>query len=110
MLRNVRAKAVLDLGCGEGGYSRELARRGAIVTAVDCSARLVDVASQRALAENLEVRYLCNNANRLEGIATESVDLVLASMSLMDVEDYLGSIRESYRVLSSGCVLLMSIT
>ena len=28
---------VLDNGCGEGGYSRELAKRGANVTAVDCS-------------------------------------------------------------------------
>lgn len=33
----VHGKQVLDLGCGEGGYSRALSKQGAIVTAVDCS-------------------------------------------------------------------------
>ena len=32
MLGDVAGKAMLDLGCGEGGYARELARRGARVT------------------------------------------------------------------------------
>ncbi|MBS6574742.1 MAG: methyltransferase domain-containing protein [Parabacteroides goldsteinii] len=36
-LGDVSGNIVLDLGCGEGGYSRELARKGAIVTAIDCA-------------------------------------------------------------------------
>jgi hypothetical protein len=37
-------------------------------------------------------------------------DLVMASMSLMDVEDYCGAIREINRVLRLGGELVMSIT
>jgi len=110
MLGDVRARRVLDLGCGEGGYSRALARRGAQVTGVDGSARLVEVARDRAKAEGLNIPYLCANASALEGITTASFDLVLAAMSLMDVEDYAGAVREAHRVLISGGELLMSIT
>jgi SAM-dependent methyltransferase len=48
LLGDVAGKTVLDLGCGEGGYARELARRGAAVTGVDGSARLIQVARERA--------------------------------------------------------------
>ncbi len=40
-LGDVSGKVILDLGCGEGGYSRELARKGAIVTAVDCAENVI---------------------------------------------------------------------
>ena len=110
MIGDVRARRALDLGCGEGGYSRELARRGAQVTGVDGSARLVNVARGRALAENLDVDYVCANASALDGIAPASFDLVLAAMSLMDVEDYIGAVREVHRVLISRGELFMSIT
>ena len=52
-LGDVRGKALLDLGCGEGGYARELARRGAQVWAVDCAERAIAYASERAQQEQL---------------------------------------------------------
>jgi 2-polyprenyl-3-methyl-5-hydroxy-6-metoxy-1,4-benzoquinol methylase len=110
MIGDVRGRRALDLGCGEGGYSRELARRGAQVIGVDGSTSLVNVARERARAENLDVNYVCANASALEGIAPRSFELVLAAMSLMDVEDYAGAVREVYKVLAPGGALFMSIT
>jgi SAM-dependent methyltransferase len=107
MLGEVRGKNVLDLGCGEGGYARELAKRGATVTGVDGSARLVDIARSRSTPD---LRYLHANANALDAIDASAFDLVVASMSLMDVEDYEGAIRETHRVLRAGGELVMSIT
>jgi ubiquinone/menaquinone biosynthesis C-methylase UbiE len=110
MLIDDGARRVLDLGCGEGGYSRALARRGNRVVGVDGSARLIEVARQRALAARLEIEYVCANANALDEIPPESFELVLASMSLMDVEDYPGAVREIHRTLESGGELFLSIT
>jgi 2-polyprenyl-3-methyl-5-hydroxy-6-metoxy-1,4-benzoquinol methylase len=110
LLGDLQGRRVLDLGSGEGGYSREMARRGAKVVAVDGSERLIEVAQKRARRENLAVESICSNASSLKGIADESFDLVLASMSLMDVEDYDGAIRQCHRVLVRGGELLMSIT
>lgn len=110
MLGDVRRRRILDLGCGEGGYSRELARRGARVTGVDGSERLIEIARRRAHAAGIEVDYRRANASALKGLPQQSFDLVLASMSLMDVEDYPGAVREAHRVLEPGGELLMSIT
>jgi ubiquinone/menaquinone biosynthesis C-methylase UbiE len=110
MIGDVSGKRVLDLGCGEGGYSRELHRRGATVVGVDGSLRLIDIARQRARAEAVNASFVRANANELTDIESDSFDIVLAAMSLMDVEDYEGAIREARRVLHHGGELFMSLT
>ncbi|PWT94539.1 MAG: class I SAM-dependent methyltransferase [Blastocatellia bacterium] len=109
MLGDVRNLRVLDLGCGEGGYGRELARRGAQVVGLDGSARMIQIARHRAAAEKLDIKFICTNANAMDEIADHSFDLVVAPMSLMDVEDYPGAVRETHRVLAPGGSLVMSI-
>ena len=106
ILGDVRGLRLLDLGCGEGGYTRELAKRGASVVGIDGSPRLIEVAKERG--PNL--RYLCAKANDLMGVDAAGFDVVLAAMSLMDVDDYEGAIREIARVLRPGGKLVMSIT
>lgn len=108
LLGDVRSRCVLDLGCGEGGYSRELAKLGADVTGVDGSERLIEIAGERSTG--LKIKFQCANAAHMPMVASSRFDWVLASMSLMDVEDYPGTIAEVHRVLKSGGKLLMSIT
>jgi ubiquinone/menaquinone biosynthesis C-methylase UbiE len=107
---DVAGRRVLDLGCGEGSYARQLAGRGARVTGIDGSATLANVARERAAAAGLDIDVRCLNANALDGIADGSFDLIVASMILMNVEDYAGAIREAYRVLAPGGALCLSIT
>jgi ubiquinone/menaquinone biosynthesis C-methylase UbiE len=111
LVGDVRGRRILDLGCGEGGYARELARRGAHVVGVDGSARLIEVARARASEAGLpSIRFVHANASALREIASESIDIVVAAMSLMDVEDYDAAIAEAHRVLVDRGGLAMSIT
>ena len=107
---DVSGKRLLDLGCGEGSYARELARRGARVTGVDGSATLIAAARRRSAAAGLDSEFHCLNANALNGIADDAFDVIVASMVLMNVEDYPGAIREAHRVLAPGGALCVSIT
>lgn len=68
-LQDVAGKNILDLGCGEGGYARALARRGALVTAVDCNEAVLVYSSRRASEEHLSIwKSLAPQRSRLQPI------------------------------------------
>jgi ubiquinone/menaquinone biosynthesis C-methylase UbiE len=101
---------VLDLGCGNGYIARRLARRGARVVGVDASAELIERARARERAGPLGIVYHCADAAHIPMVADASVDVAVANMSLIDIEDAAGAIREVGRVLRGGGRLVASIS
>jgi SAM-dependent methyltransferase len=84
-------RATLDLGCGEGRVGAELVDRGYRVIGVDASPRMVELARERHEA-------VVANATALP-FADGEFDLVVAYMSLMNMDDLDGAVREIGRVL-----------
>jgi 2-polyprenyl-3-methyl-5-hydroxy-6-metoxy-1,4-benzoquinol methylase len=68
LLRDVSGKRILDLGCGEGGYSRELTRRNADVVAVDCAEFSIEYAKKQSLKDGFDIKYYIRNSNDLYDI------------------------------------------
>lgn len=108
-LGDVKGKYILDLGCGEGGYSRALAHKGAIVTAADCSEVFIEYAKNKAKEEGLRIDHCILNANTLNDINNNYYDIVLCSMMLMDVKDLDGTLKEIHRVLKQNGKVFISI-
>lgn len=109
LMGDVKGKRILDLGCGEGGYSRELAKRGAELVSVDCSAKAIEYAINLANQAGLDIEHYVRNSNDLFDIASEQFDIVLCSMMLMDCEDFDGTLREVSRVLKPNGRLFASV-
>jgi len=95
----------LEVGCGEGRVSRDLASRGHRVTSIDASPTLIRLAKD---ADPSGI-YLQSDAAALP-FAAESFDLVVFYNSLMDFDDMGGSVREAARVLRHGGRLCACIT
>ncbi len=98
-LGDIPGRRVLDIGCGEGRFSRLLAELGADVTGVDLTEPLIDRA--RGLAAGNET-YLVGDAEELAGLADDSFDLAVSYIVLVDLLDYRRSIKAAYRVLRPG--------
>lgn len=95
----------VDLGCGEGRLGRELIRLGYRVVGVEQSPTLV--AAARDADPGLPV--IRSDAVALP-LADATVDLVVACMSLIDMDDLATAVAESARVLVRGghlCVALV---
>jgi ubiquinone/menaquinone biosynthesis C-methylase UbiE len=103
-----RNKDVLDLGCGNGYLARRLARAGARVIAVDSSVRMIKNAKARDQG-GLGIRYIRSAATSLR-LADAKFDVVYANMSLDDIADAEGAIKEVSRVLKAGGRFVASIS
>ncbi|HEY8241700.1 MAG TPA: class I SAM-dependent methyltransferase, partial [Kiritimatiellia bacterium] len=78
---------ILDVACGNGWFSRRIARGGAQVTAVDFSSVFIERAKART-PPGLPVNYLVADAtdkSQLLALGRDRFDAVLCSMALMDM-------------------------
>lgn len=90
--------SVLEMGCGSGYFTQELARSGAEVVAIDISPELLEIAKANCSAPN--VRYEIQNACELS-YPDAVFDSVVGSSVLhhLEIEE---ALREIYRVLKLG--------
>ena len=89
---------VLELGCGTGSFTRELARSGAEVVAIDVSPELLEIAKATCSAPN--VQYQIQNACALS-YPEGAFDSIVGSSVLHHLEIE-AAVRDMYRVLKPG--------
>jgi ArsR family transcriptional regulator len=98
---------VVDIGCGEGYLTIEVARWAKRVTAIDRSATVL--ARAKALAARRRAANITFKRGELEQLplATGSVDIALLSQALHHAEDPAQAAAEAVRVLRPGGKLLV---
>jgi SAM-dependent methyltransferase len=97
-------RATLDIGCGEGRVSRDLAALGHTVTGVDAAPTMLAAAYE----EDPAGTYLHADAAKLP-FSDASFDVVVGYNTFMDVADLPGALAEACRVLAPGGRLCVAI-
>lgn len=96
---DVRGLRVLDLGCGEGRFSRMLTERGATCVGLDPTWRLLQAAGPG--------RWVCGVGERLP-FAAGVFDRVVAYLSLVDIDGFEVAVGEAVRTLRPGGVIVLA--
>ena len=90
----------LEIGCGTGFFTREIAKKPVRVTAIDISPDMIDLARKNLLNEFSNVEFIVENAYQTS-FADQTFHAVIGSSVLhhLDVDQ---ALEEIYRVLKPG--------
>jgi 2-polyprenyl-6-hydroxyphenyl methylase/3-demethylubiquinone-9 3-methyltransferase len=98
---NPEKTSVLEVGCGGGLLSEEIARMGFITTGIDPSEQSLNSAVIHARESNLKINYVKGTGENLP-FQKSSLDVVLCCDVLEHVHDLPKVISEISRVLKAG--------
>ncbi len=99
---------VIDIGCGGGLLTEELARTGAQVTGIDKSGELINIANQHAKQNALTIHYLSEEAETLAERQTAYFDVACCMELLEHVPDPLSLIKACSDLVRTGGWLFFS--
>lgn len=92
---------ILDLACGFGRHSLELARRGYDVTGVDITPEYVEYATTQAQAENLNARFICSDIRDVNFINQFDIVLNMADGAIGYLENEEENLK-IFRIISKA--------
>ncbi|TAN33565.1 class I SAM-dependent methyltransferase [Patescibacteria group bacterium] len=109
----VAGKKILDVGAGTGRASLYLAKRGACVTALDISPKMLEMLKRKILRPEImkQIQYdittVVGDAENLP-FANETFDIVLAAFLIAHLKDPRRFFDEVYRVLKDGGIFVVT--
>jgi ubiquinone/menaquinone biosynthesis C-methylase UbiE len=97
------SETILDIACGQGFFSREIAKTGAKVVACDIAKELIDLARKHQdQGKDKNIDYHVSAANVLGFCPSGSINAAIIVLALQNIEDISGVFHECAKVLKSS--------
>lgn len=107
-LPDITGLSGLDIGCGEGTNTRQVAVRGASIIAIDVAPSFIAAAQAAERDAPLGITYQQADATALP-FADEEFDFATSFMCMMDIAHVEKAVHEAFRVLRRGGFFHFSI-
>jgi SAM-dependent methyltransferase len=107
IIPEVKGRKILDAGCGTGRYTEWFLDRGAEVIGFDASPKMLEHAIRR-VGQRANLR-LYDLRDPLTFLDNDSVDLILASLVLDYIQNWIPTLHEFKRVLKCDGSLIFSV-
>lgn len=92
---------LLDLACGTGSLSEEMARLGYDVIGTDASEEMLSCAMDKKFDSGLPIQYLCQDMTKLDMFGT--IDVTLCALDSLNHLGSLEDIRKTFDRVSLFC-------
>jgi len=102
ILGAIQGKKVIDIGCGQGFFSRELAKLGATVHGIDLAEDLIKIAKHKNTDKNSKITYEVLSADSLNGIKDNEYDIAISVLAIQNMEHFTKVFNETSRVVKNG--------
>lgn len=96
----------LDLGCGDGRFTKELEGRYEHVFGLDCSAKML----HQAKLACPKTKFIQADLEKKFPKFSTKFDLIVCKLTLMFIHNIDNVASESYKALNSGGVMVISVT
>lgn len=96
---NTNSKLALDLACGTGNITNELASRGYDMIGIDISDDMLNVAEEKSVKLGNKVLYLCQDMKEFELYGT--VDFVTCMFDSLNYILYYSDIKKIFKLVSN---------
>lgn len=107
----LRPRTAVDLACGTGSVALLLARSGLRVTGVDMSEEMLTVAMQKAMEQELDIRFVCQRLEELR--LPRAVDLAVCALDSLDYitdpEACREAVKRVYKALNPGGIFIFDV-
>ncbi len=91
-------QTILDLGCGQGFFTKALGRNQAKLIGIDISPELIALATKQVP----NATFYVGSADNLEKIPTHSIDHIVCVLAIQNIENVPRTFQECSRVLKNN--------
>jgi ubiquinone/menaquinone biosynthesis C-methylase UbiE len=105
LLGEIKNKNILDAGCGNGYLLSQLIKKGAKVSGVDFSQKMISIAKSKCK----QGKFLLADLSKHLPFPNQSFDIVIAHFVFMDLPNLSAALNECERVLNKKGIMVFSV-
>jgi len=101
---------IMDLGCGPGIYTKEIAKRGHHVTGMDFSENSIAYAKKQASINNQNIEYICQNYLKLDYVEKfDLITMIYADFGVLTPDERGRLLQNIFTALKPGGMFIFDV-